>query len=213
MIGVGRINSFENIIRLEKGHIVAGAEVLAKSFINDPVTRYMVPDEKERRQFLPYFFRSMMTYGIRYGEVYAISSEFEGVIIWLPGEAASMSMWKMLRSKAYSMIYTKADKDVKNRMFHYYDFVQEHRKGNIDFAHWYLLFIGVKPEFQGKGYAGKLMNPMLNRLDSKEMPCFLETQNKKNITFYEHYGFEVVENTKIPETDLTYWAMLRKAKE
>jgi ribosomal protein S18 acetylase RimI-like enzyme len=189
---------------------VEAADVLAKAFLKDPVTRYLVPDEKERRQFLPYFFRSMVTYGIRYGEVYTYSPHFEGIIIWLPGEAARMSMWKMFRSKGYSMIYTKADGEVKKRMFYYFDFVTERRKANSDFAHWFLLFIGVKPELQGKGYGGKLMTPMFQRLDPKTMPCCLETQNEKSLGFYERYGFEVIEETKIPKTDLTYWALLRK---
>jgi len=189
--------------------IEAGAIALASAFKNDPVTVYIVPDENERNEFLPYFFQSMLIYGIRYGEAYATSENFEGVIIWLPGSAASMSIWKLFRSKAYSLIFKKASGVVKDRMLHYYDFVKDLHRQHADFPHRFLLFVGVQTEYQGKGYAGRLITPMLNRSDAEQLPIFLETQNEKNVGLYEHYGFRVVEKTKIPKTGLTYWAMLR----
>jgi hypothetical protein len=40
--------------------------------------------------------------------------------------------------------------------------------------------------------------------------CFLETQNDKNVPLYKHFGFEVMEATAYPNTDIGLWSMLRK---
>lgn len=77
------------------------------------------------------------------------------------------------------------------------------------FKHWFLLTIGVDPDFQRKGYASKLLRPMLTRIDEEGLPCYLETLDETKIPLYEHFGFKVVEKSTIPETKLTNWAMLR----
>lgn len=81
----------------------------------------------------------------------------------------------------------------------------------VKMTYWrmFLSPVAVDPTYQGKGYASKLIRPMLNRLDHHNLPCFLQTVNEKNVGLYKHYGFEVVEETKLPKTDLIVWSMLR----
>ena len=80
------------------------------------------------------------------------------------------------------------------------------------FKHWYLCLLGVDSRFQGKGYAGKLVRAMLARIDKEGVPCFLETMTEKNVRFYQHLGFRMIEEADIPKTNLTNWAMLREAQ-
>ena len=82
----------------------------------------------------------------------------------------------------------------------------------IPFKHWFLQTIGVDPQFQGKGYAGRLLRQMLARIDEAGLPCYLETLEEENIRLYEHFGFTVAEESAIPETSLTNWAMLREPR-
>ena len=77
------------------------------------------------------------------------------------------------------------------------------------FPHWYLWNTGVDPQFQGKGYASKLLRAMFARIDKEGIPCYLETQREANLTLYQHYGFKVVEQFIAPETEFTNWSMLR----
>jgi hypothetical protein len=42
------------------------------------------------------------------------------------------------------------------------------------------------------------------------MPCFLETNAAKNVAIYRRFGFEVVSEDKLPGTEVTTFAMLRK---
>jgi len=46
-------------------------------------------------------------------------------------------------------------------------------------------------------------------MDAAGLPCYLETLEEKNVRLYEHFGFTVLEQTAVPDTYLTVWAMLR----
>lgn len=42
---------------------------------------------------------------------------------------------------------------------------------------------------------------------------YLETQNEKNVSLYEKYGFHVIEKKDLPEPmNLPFWFMVRDAK-
>lgn len=77
---------------------------------------------------------------------------------------------------------------------------------------WYLYDLAVKPEHQGKGIASRLLRPMLAYLDRIGANCYLETHDAKNVSMYEHFGFELVESPYMPNSELRHYAMLRKAE-
>ena len=53
------------------------------------------------------------------------------------------------------------------------------------------------------------MGKMLARADSEGTPCYLETQNEKNVKVYEKVGFEVMSSGKVDGHDLNVWTMKR----
>ena len=44
------------------------------------------------------------------------------------------------------------------------------------------------------------------------MKCFLDTQDKENIEYYERFGFRVIKERKFPNVDVIYWGMLWEPK-
>jgi hypothetical protein len=42
------------------------------------------------------------------------------------------------------------------------------------------------------------------------LPCYLETENERNLPFYERHGFEVVSDGEVPKRGLRVWAMVRE---
>ncbi|MBB6498461.1 GNAT family N-acetyltransferase [Pedobacter cryoconitis] len=56
---------------------------------------------------------------------------------------------------------------------------------------YYLLFIGVDPDFQYQGIGSKLLKELIT--DSKLLgrPVYLETYLEKNITLYQRFGFTI----------------------
>ena len=75
--------------------------------------------------------------------------------------------------------------------------------------HWYGWYVGAKPELQGKGHGRKLVEAMLAKADSDNLPCYGETHTQENVPLWEHYGFEVVDQVLIPGTNFKHWVMLR----
>jgi hypothetical protein len=50
-------------------------------------------------------------------------------------------------------------------------------------------------------------------MDASGLPVYLETAEEQNVGFYEHFGFTVVDESTVPGTSLTNWAMLREARQ
>lgn len=73
----------------------------------------------------------------------------------------------------------------------------------------HLVLVAVDPDLQGRGWAGKLIRPVLAELDGSGASCCLETQNPGNVPLYEHLGFRVALSARLPGTDVGHWVMVR----
>lgn len=77
--------------------------------------------------------------------------------------------------------------------------------------HWYLAILGTDPEYQGKGIGRALIEPVLELCDRESELAYLESSKRRNIRFYEHHGFEVVEEVRL-QGGLVLWPMLRRPR-
>ena len=75
---------------------------------------------------------------------------------------------------------------------------------------YYLAVLGTEPEFQGKGFGGALMQPVLSRCDRDRMAAYLESSKSRNVPFYERHGFKVVEEISVPNGGPPLWRMWRE---
>jgi len=199
----------EGILRLNKSHITPAVKVLTKAFQNYPLFNYYYPDSLTKEKIAHYFLSFAVYSGMRYGEIYATSYNFEGVAVWIPSDKYPMTLWRLLRLVPLPVLFGFG-RHGGNKMRHlggYLDAVH-HRLAN--FKHWYLWTVGVEPQSQGKGYASNLIRPMLTRIDKEGLPCYLETLDERNVPIYEHLGFKVVDESTVPNTSITNWAMLRE---
>ena len=204
--------SLTGLIRLTKPQIRLASRTLAEVFQDNPLFGYFIPDASERKCNLHYMFEVMVRYCVMYGEVYTTSKDMEGVALWLPPDNVEMSMWKMMRSGGLSL-YFRFGKEVMPRTMSFMDnVITPIHKNYAAFRHWYLYLIGVRSVLQGKGYASALLRPMLARIDQENLPCYLEPLDEIGVSIYRHYGFKVVSETKIPNTNVSIWAMIREAK-
>lgn len=205
------VADLNNLVRLTKAQTKPSAEVLSRAFHNYPLLQYYFPEELERKKIALYLVSVAIFSGIRYGEIYATSPNLEGVAVWFPPGNYPVTIWKLVRSVPLSVIFGFG-RYGGGRMRQLNEYIDAVHQRLVPFGHWYLQVIGVDPQFQGKGYAGKLLEPMLARIDEEGLPCYLETIDEHNVSFYEHFGFAVIEKSTIPETNLTNWAMLRNSQ-
>jgi ribosomal protein S18 acetylase RimI-like enzyme len=201
-------SDLDSLVRLTKPDIERAANVLTRAFQDDALESYFIPDTEVRHKLLPYFFQYRIRFGILYGEVYSTSPEMEGIAIWFPPSKSDMTSWKMMRAGGISL-QRKVGKEIISKMTFVNKHVTNIRKQHAPFPHWHLFPMGVDPSHQGKGFASTLLRPMLKRIDTEGLACYLETQNERNVSIYQHFGFKVVHAEVLPDTDIMHWAMIR----
>ncbi len=57
--------------------------------------------------------------------------------------------------------------------------------------HWFLHFLAVRPQAQGRGYGSALLRPMLERCDAEGVPAYLDATSEENKRLYERHNFVV----------------------
>ncbi len=208
------------LARLSGSQVNSAASVLASAFQREPLFRYLFPDSLARQRQLPRFFHVLVRNAISHGDVYVTSPRLEGVAIWYPSEKDETSLWRAVFSGALSVrlrieeayAMRRNGGAARARFTRYSDYANSMHGRLAPFRHRYLNVIGVAPPFRGQGYAGALLRPVLARMDEDGLPCYLSTQNPDNVPLYQHFGFEVVEEGTVPDSDVRHWAMMRNAR-
>lgn len=65
--------------------------------------------------------------------------------------------------------------------------------------HYYLNLLAVHPDFQGKGHAHTLLEALHARSEAHPLSAgvYLKTGNPRNVSFYEHFGYQITAQLKI----------------
>jgi len=198
-------------LRFTRKDLDGGVVVLGRAFAEYEMLQYYFKDESERHAIAVTFVFIALSVCLRYGEVYASSTRMEGVAGWLPPGKAPFRAWQLIRSVPPSVLF-RFGRQGASRIQAYGRYIDNLHRKLVLLPHWYLQIIGVDPEYQGQGFSSQLVRPMLERIDREQLPCFLETNTKRNVAIYQRFGFEVVSEDQIPETEVRSFAMLRKAQ-
>ncbi|MBW2622651.1 MAG: GNAT family N-acetyltransferase [Deltaproteobacteria bacterium] len=193
---------------LEENWTGLAGDIQAEAFRTDPLYAVLFPIEKERGPKLRLFFQFLMRYGFLYGEVYVVSPASEAAAIWIPSEMSEHNKERNLKANVMEMV-DGMGQESRARIARWGVFSSEIHHRVAPFKHFYLQVLGVHPGFQGRGLSSILVRPILARLDKEDLPSYLETQNPDNVPLYEHFGYEVADESIFPDSDLTSWAMIR----
>ena len=192
---------------LESDQRRKASNVLARAFHHDPMYQMVLPDEEKRADFLTWIFDRLLVYCIQHGRVFALDN-FNGSALWLPPGKTKMTLLNMVRVGLYATPFKLGWKAY--RLFDaYLSYANVLHKQHAPKSHWYLLAIGVDPSSQGKGFGHAILQPMLEKIDTENIACYLETGIENNIGFYESHGFKVVCQEILPGYKLDVWGMLR----
>ena len=183
------------------------ADRLTEAFNEDPCFKYFLGSEEYDYVKAKRIHKYALNVGFLYGSILTTSELLEGISIWLPPTRVDITSWMFIRAGGLKLI--KCGNDIIKKMKEYGAYSSKIHHHNVAIPHWYLFSIGVGKEYQGKGFASKMLKPVFNHFDQTGYPCYLETHNPQNIKFYENYGFKVVEVGKLPDTDKNHYAMLR----
>jgi ribosomal protein S18 acetylase RimI-like enzyme len=206
------MNEAANFIRLlARSDTERAVGVMSSAFRNDPLWQYLVPDDGRRAILLKKFFSVMLGLAISNNQAYGISEPLNGISI---GSAPTQNKTKLpittvVDAAKLLFIPFLISFFRSLRIFTRFEAMQ---KKYAPKPHYYLTSIGVLPEFQGQGLASTLIRPFLKRADEEHVSVYTETMTPSNVPLYNHYGFQSMEEFKVPKTDLRIWALYRPNK-
>jgi len=203
-------NDLENLFRFDKTNIYLAGKVAARAYFEADDFSYSSIDSSKQMRFLIKLMNLTYRISLKFGNVYAPTKNIEGVAGWLPHDKINLTNWHYIRHGALSVIIA-AGKKGRKQLMRYSNLANKKHKQHANFPHMYLYNLAIDPRYQGKGYSSRLLKPMLAKLDENNLPCYLET-GERNISLYEHFGFEVIEQIDLPEFDNDVWLMMRYSK-
>lgn len=144
-------------------------------------------------------------------KIISCNEEFESLAILIPTNASKVSVWKYLRSGGIGMI-CKIGLSHAKKMLQFDAFAEKIKSRHSTGDCLYIYSFVTLPECRGRGLGSKTLHDLLQFLDENRQDCYLETMSEINVKIYKKYGFELMESTRIPGSDMTLYAMLRKYK-
>jgi ribosomal protein S18 acetylase RimI-like enzyme len=177
------------------------ADVLARTFWDDPVMGWLVSSPRTRYSRLRLFFRTE-TASVRKRGLVLTTDDLAGAALWLPPKK-----WKTPTADivlhAPSMI-----RAFGTRIPTALPVLTKMEKIHPSEPHWYLAVLGTDPVRQGLGVGGALITHMTDRCDHEGLGAYLESSKAVNVPYYERFGFKVTEEVRI-DNGPTLWGMWR----
>ena len=181
------------------------ADALARAFQDDPGWSHLLPDSSDRTRRLRLFFETELSgIALAQGLVWT-TEEVVGAAVWAPPEGWRVPITATIREtppmvRVFGWHLPLA---LRSRL------KMEGRHPRKP-PHWYLAFMGVAPEWQGRGLGTALMRPALEALDAAGTPAYLESSTPRSRALYQRNGFEVTGEFDLPSAGPPLWQMWRE---
>ena len=200
------------LYRVQKRDIMRVGEILVDAFQNDPVWNKIYEGESDFEKKYRAFFEVPVRYCLKYGEVYAPSEDLEGIVAWVPGKYADMTMWRILLSGAMGAAIRMGSNASKKMGPAFKPVIEDRNKYMAGQNFLYLLIVGVATELQGKGFGKRLIGVAIEKSEREGIPLYLETETEENVNMYKHFGFQLLKKSTLPIVNLPLWEMVREPK-
>jgi len=172
---------------------------IAGAFQDEPRFRYVIPDEHARRTLLPWFFHSVAIPACRKcGEIHLTENLASGALWVRPGQMATFR--ELLHSEILEAPFRLGSLNVR-RAFKLLSRTEEVHTRLVRGPHWYLL--------AQTGYTASVLEPVLARADSEDLPCYVEVFDERKLSFFISLGFQFYGAGRVPGGGPNFWSMLR----
>jgi ribosomal protein S18 acetylase RimI-like enzyme len=192
---------------LVRADLKSAVGALTRAFLDDPVMKWIFPDEGMRERRLPPFFASALrSTGLHSEgtEVVVAAGQVQGCAIWMAPGTWRPPLRRQLAALPSVVLRLRSRLPVASVTYGALQRVHPER------PHWYLSGIGTDPQAQGTGVGSELMRSRLIRCDAAGEPAYLESSNESNVPFYQGHGFRVTGELTIPGGGPTFWLMWRQ---
>ncbi|MET8626289.1 GNAT family N-acetyltransferase [Kitasatospora sp. NPDC004669] len=176
------------------------ARVLARAFGDDPMMCWFFPEGVSRPAALGSYFTTLFT---RQYLPYGMCERTDGAVaFWVPPEAQDKAVPDAETIRELTELLGERAEPFRRS-------VEAAAANAPQEPHWYLAVLGADPVAQGRGQGAALLRSGLARADADGLPVYLESSKEVNLAVYGHFGFEVLEEVRLPENGPTLWVMRR----
>ena len=136
------------IQRLDDRHAPAAGATLGAAFLDDPMVRFIAPDEARRRRAGPWYLGMVVRYGLRWGQVWG-TDDASAVAVWLPPDSGDMRLGRMLRL-GLARVPFRLGLSGSRRLLQALSATEPFHR-TVHGPHWYLVAVGARAERRGQG--------------------------------------------------------------
>lgn len=186
------------------------AETLSNAFANDPVTSWIGRADAKRDAGRLGMFRYLVTsLGLPSNELW-IADDFSVAALWVPPARADLKQPLIQELMMIPVVLGFTGVTGIGRVSAFRKAADAHHPKSV--PHFYLMTIGVDPQFQGQGLGSAMLQATLASIDQQKLPAYLESSSPKNVPLYKRHGFEVTSEFKLREDGPPMWGMWRAAR-
>ncbi|MEV8585805.1 GNAT family N-acetyltransferase [Streptomyces sp. NPDC051180] len=179
------------------------SRVLTRAFDDDPMMRWFFPDEPSRATALERYFTTLFT---RQYVLHGVCERTDAAAaFWVTPEAQAKAVPDAETIRRLTEI-------LGDRAGLFAEAVRTASAHTPQEPHWSLALIGADPAAQGLGQGSALLRSGLAKADATGMPAYLESSKESNLPVYEHFGFAVREELRLPGGGPTLWGMWREPR-
>lgn len=170
--------NFAVVVPAEQGRAIG---TLVSAFQDDPVERWLYPEDAQYRRHFPAFIAAFGGTALRDQTVWRLG-DFDAVAFWFgPGrEPDGEAVVQVLLTTTCHDLHADSIATL-----------EQMAAGHPSTPHWYLPWFGVDRQLHGRGLGTRLMRNCLEMVDETGFPAYLETPNPRTVPFYERAGFSV----------------------
>lgn len=185
---------------------------LVGAFMTDPLMTFIVPDERQRRRWLPIAMRELVRFSRKGGRSRVAVDSSGRVTATLAVGAYPPPLAAQLRNLIRGLLLPTPWEPNLRHLLKIFRYMSAWEAMHLRTPHHYVYVIGVAPEHQHRGLGRRLMRDLIKRSDAEGIPVYLETQTESNVPFYEALDFKVTEMRRPSPEGPPVWAMLRPVR-
>ncbi|WP_377267105.1 GNAT family N-acetyltransferase [Peterkaempfera sp. SMS 1(5)a] len=169
--------------------IGTAAAVLTDALIDDPVTRWVFPDDRDRPLALPEFFREVVSETLSRGEVH-LTEEDDAVVLLTPPTTDLHRRTGHAPGAAGPGAHPAGRPAQIERLLH-----AHHPRER----HYYVQFQAVLPGRQGQGLCSALLHRILARADAEGVGAYIECSTPRSLALLLRHGFRELPPIQLPD--------------
>lgn len=171
----------------------AAAEVLALAFADDPAWAHLIPDGGIRAERLLTFFTAEIGNLVPEHRELWVTDDGGGVALW-----ARPGRWRVPLGRTLRPLPRLVEVFGCRLALATWTELRLERQHPRSPKHWYLHYLAVEPQRQGRGLGAALLAPMLDLCDRERTPAYLEASTERNRALYERHGFALTDTFPMP---------------